>query len=44
LNPDNHDNGRYTGIDVQHTLPGLDADIEYTEDKEKIILTGNQNI
>jgi hypothetical protein len=20
LNPDNHDNGRYTGIDVQHTL------------------------
>jgi hypothetical protein len=25
-------------------LEGLDADIEYTEDKDKIILTGNQNI
>ena len=44
LNPDNHDNGRWERIDVQHTLEGLDADIEYTEDKEKIILTGNQNI
>jgi hypothetical protein len=44
LNPDNNDNGRFYGINVQHTLEGLNADIEYTEDKENIILTGNQNI
>ena len=39
LNPDNHDDARFQGIDVQHTLEGLNADIEYTmdgtEDKEK---------
>jgi hypothetical protein len=44
LNPDNHNNGRFYSIDVHHILEGLDADIVYTEDKEKIILTGNQNI
>jgi hypothetical protein len=29
---------------VHHFLEGLDAGVVYTEDKEKIILTGNQNI
>ena len=44
LNPDNHNNGRFYSIDVHHFFQGLDAGIVYTEDKEKIILTGNQNI